>query len=136
MPRRLPLRPAKIIGNLFVVFVMTVISLIYYTFVFIVWGPRTVGKPFFMLNQTLDNFPVMILLAFFHLFFILLIWSFFQAMTTDPGQVPVFWVIICSLILRDFIWEILRTKDVDIVSCAMCLSLRDVTIAQLVIVVF
>jgi palmitoyltransferase ZDHHC2/15/20 len=33
----------------------------------------------------------MVLLAFFHLFFVMLIWSFFQSMTTDPGQVPVFW---------------------------------------------
>jgi len=33
----------------------------------------------------------MVMLAFFHLLFIFLVWSFFQAMTTDPGQVPVFW---------------------------------------------
>jgi hypothetical protein len=34
---------------------------------------------------------VMIMLAFFHFLFFMLLWSFFQAMTTDPGQVPVFW---------------------------------------------
>ena len=34
----------------------------------------------------------MIMLALFHVFFILLVWSLFQSMTTDPGQVPVFWV--------------------------------------------
>ena len=44
MPRRLPVRPAKIIGNLFVLFVIGIISFIYYTFVFIVWGPRSIGK--------------------------------------------------------------------------------------------
>jgi hypothetical protein len=40
MPRRLPLRPAKIVGNLFVLFVLIVISTIYYTYVWVVWGPR------------------------------------------------------------------------------------------------
>lgn len=92
MPRRLPVRPAKIIGNLFVLFVMIVISTLYYTYVFIVWGPRSIGNYHKLFLTDSDNFPVMTLLAFFHLFFILLVWSFFQAMTTDPGQVPVFWV--------------------------------------------
>ena len=43
MPRRLPVRPAKIIGNLFVLFVLAVIALIYYTYVVVVWSPRIVG---------------------------------------------------------------------------------------------
>eukprot|EP00347_Sterkiella_histriomuscorum_P009445 403341189 len=80
MPRRLPVRPAKLIGNLFVLFVFIVIGFLYYTFVFEVWGPKCQ-----------DNFLAMLLLAFFHAFFILLVWSLMQAMTTDPGQVPVFW---------------------------------------------
>jgi len=46
MPRRLPLRPAKIVGNLFVLFVLIVISTIYYTYVVEVWGPRIMGKNF------------------------------------------------------------------------------------------
>lgn len=33
----------------------------------------------------------MVMLGFFHLLFFMLVWSFFQSMTTDPGQVPVFW---------------------------------------------
>lgn len=44
MPRRLPVRPAKIIGNLFVLFVLTVIGSIYYAFVVEVWGPRAVSN--------------------------------------------------------------------------------------------
>jgi len=44
MPRRLPVRPAKLIGNLFVLFVMLVISMIYYTYVGIVWGPRIMSN--------------------------------------------------------------------------------------------
>ena len=39
----------------------------------------------------LDNYLVMGMLAFFHLLFLMLLWAFFQSMTTDPGQVPVFW---------------------------------------------
>ena len=32
------------------------------------------------------------LLAIFHVLFIFMVWSFFQTMITDPGQVPPFWV--------------------------------------------
>ena len=34
---------------------------------------------------------MVLLLSVFHLFFFMLVWSFIQSMTTDPGQVPVFW---------------------------------------------
>ena len=44
MPRRLPVRPAKVFGNFFVLLVLSVIALIYYAFVFVVWGPRIHGK--------------------------------------------------------------------------------------------
>ena len=66
MPRRLPVRPAKVVGNLFVLFVLLVIALIYYTYVVIIWGPRSI-----------NNFGVMAMLIVFHLLFIMLIWSFF-----------------------------------------------------------
>jgi ammonia channel protein AmtB len=44
MPRRLPVRPAKLIGNLFVLFVLLVITFVYYTYVIVVWGPRSMSK--------------------------------------------------------------------------------------------
>jgi hypothetical protein len=44
MPRRLPVRPAKLIGNLFVLFVILVISVIYYTYVILIWAPRIISK--------------------------------------------------------------------------------------------
>ena len=66
MPRRLPVRPAKIIGNLFVLFVMLVMGLIYYAYVGKVWGKRAA-----------TSIGVMALLAVFHLLFLLLLWSFF-----------------------------------------------------------
>ena len=44
MPRRLPVRPAKLIGNLFVLFVLLVIGFVYYTYVVVLWGPKAVSK--------------------------------------------------------------------------------------------
>lgn len=44
MPRRLPVRPAKIIGNLFVLFVLIVICLVYYTYVGVVFGPKLISN--------------------------------------------------------------------------------------------
>lgn len=42
MPRRLPVRPAKIIGNMFVLLVVAVMALIYYANVFLIWGPKAI----------------------------------------------------------------------------------------------
>ena len=39
------MRPAKVFGNFFVLIVLCVMALIYYTYVFIVWGPKAEGKP-------------------------------------------------------------------------------------------
>jgi len=74
MPRRLPVRPQVIIGNIFVVLVAAVIGLIYYVFTFLVWLPKAE-----------DDWRVVLLLSVFHVLFIMLVWSFVQAMTTDPG---------------------------------------------------
>lgn len=79
MPRRLPVRPGKILGNAFVLLVSSVMTFIYYVYVNI-WAPRAQ-----------DSTLVMIMLVFFNFLFVMLVWSFVQTMTTDPGQVPVFW---------------------------------------------
>jgi hypothetical protein len=44
MPRRLPVRPAKILGNFFVLFILFIIFFVYYAFVIVVWGPKANGK--------------------------------------------------------------------------------------------
>lgn len=44
MPRHLPIRPAKIIGNLFVLIVLSYIASVYYIYVFILWGPQAESK--------------------------------------------------------------------------------------------
>jgi len=94
MPRRLPVRPAKVFGNFFVLIVLCLMSTIYYTNVFIVWAPRASCKYWFhfltKIHLLADN-RVVALLIFYNILFVMLVWSFFQSMTTDPGQVPVFW---------------------------------------------
>ena len=83
MPRRLPVRPAKLIGNLFVLFVLLVIAFIYYTYVVLLFGPRTYTKAGGVIS--LESVPILLVLVFFHVIFVFLLWSFFQSMTTDPG---------------------------------------------------
>jgi len=39
----------------------------------------------------IEDARVVGLLIFYNTIFVMLLWSFFQTMTTDPGQVPVFW---------------------------------------------
>ena len=85
MPRRLPLRPAKIIGNVFVCIALSYISLIYYLYVFILWSP------FLQQPYSYNTIYVQLILVVFHSLVFMLLWSFFQAMLTDPGQVPIFW---------------------------------------------
>ena len=74
MPKRIPVRPAKLIGNLFVLFVFIVIGVIYYTYVFQLFGPRAA-----------THMWARVLLVFFHIFLFMLLWAFLQSMTTDPG---------------------------------------------------
>ena len=44
MPRRLPVRPAKVFGNFFVLVVLCLMSLIYYTNVCVVWLEKAKSK--------------------------------------------------------------------------------------------
>lgn len=44
MPRRLPVRPKVMLGNMFVVLVSWLIGIIYYAYVFLVWLPKVEGN--------------------------------------------------------------------------------------------
>lgn len=44
MPRRLPVKPDKFIGNLFILLVFATLIYIYYVYIGIVWGPKLIGK--------------------------------------------------------------------------------------------
>ena len=54
MPRRLPVRPQVIIGNIFVVLVSWVIGVIYYAYTFLVWLPKAEGKQTFQLHHIMS----------------------------------------------------------------------------------
>jgi len=44
MPRRLPVRPAKVFGNFFVLIVLTIMFYIYYVTMIVIFGPRAQSK--------------------------------------------------------------------------------------------
>jgi hypothetical protein len=60
MPRRLPVRPAKVFGNFFVLIVLSIMAFIYYVSVILVYGPRAQSKflPFLL------SFKLMLILKF------------------------------------------------------------------------
>ena len=88
----MPVRPAKIIGKVFVCIVLSYIATTYYYFVFKFWGPKVKGIQKKYLHKIIESMTAQTILVVFHFLVFMLLWSFFQAMLTDPGQVPVFWV--------------------------------------------
>ena len=66
MPRRLPVRPAKVFGNFFVLFVLCVMALVYYTYVFVIWAPKAV-----------NDRRIIVMLVLYNFLFFMLLWSFF-----------------------------------------------------------
>ena len=79
MPRRVQCNPAKVLGNFFVLFVIMVIWSLYFPTM----------NTLLPLWQT-SNYWWMYT-GVFNFFLWMLIWSFIQAMTTDPGEVPPYW---------------------------------------------
>lgn len=96
MASQKPARPARIWGRVFVSTALAVMFTIWYTYVVVVWGPRAAGTshPFssiqFYFLSTEDEW-VFGMLILFNVNFVMLLWSFCQAMRTDPGEVPAFW---------------------------------------------
>ena len=74
MPRRLPVRPAKVLGNFFVIVALSMMGFIYYMFAFVLYAPRAEK----------DTFSFMLLIVY-NFLFLMVVWCFFQTMTTDPG---------------------------------------------------
>lgn len=67
-------------GRLFASLAWAVMFTIYYTYVVLVWGPRAEEDEW-----------VFGMLIIFNVNFVMLLWSFCQAMRTDAGEVPAFW---------------------------------------------
>jgi hypothetical protein len=76
MPRRLPIRPAKIIGNIFVTIILAYISTLYYYYVFHLWGPRIESNQNKIVKKLLEHWGAQIVLVFFHVLVFMLLWSF------------------------------------------------------------
>lgn len=83
MPRRLPVKPERVVGNLFIILVFVALTYVYFSVVWIVLAPK-IGNGWWNGIEELT-------LAFYHFFLILLLWSLVQTIFWDPGQVPTFW---------------------------------------------
>lgn len=79
MSKKRPITCSRILGNFFILFVLMVIGGIYYSVVFLDLRSRLL-TPSAYLQFGLFNLNVFMLL-----------WSFLQAMLTDPGEVPPYW---------------------------------------------
>ena len=66
MPRRLPVRPAKVLGNFFVLMAMSMMAFIYYMFVIVLYVPRAE-----------KDATVFSLLIVYNFLFLMTVWSFF-----------------------------------------------------------
>lgn len=79
MPRRVACSSSRVFGNTFVLIATSVVSLIIYS----------------VLDHYLPLYrdrKVFAFLVGFGVVLFMLAWSFVQAMVTDPGEVPPFWV--------------------------------------------
>ena len=123
-------RISKTFGNIFVFFLLFILGLAYYQLVIQVWGPTLI----YALNSIHRILPCIILFIW-HFFVIMFIWSLAQTLITDPGRVPIYWVIFFDN-KRDFTWEIQKTNGKDIVWCAMYLNQIDAIIVLHAIDVF
>jgi palmitoyltransferase len=80
MPRRLPVKPDRFIGNLFIILVFATLIWVYTAVVVYSIGPLF-----------LKSILATILMGVFHFFFIMVVWCLMMTILGDPGQVPTFW---------------------------------------------
>ena len=106
---------SKILGNIFIIAILLSLSNIYYIYLS-TWSTHFMQSP--ILSFTL--------IVIFNINIFMLLWSFYRVVATDPGRVPIYWVL---LLTRDSIWATLISKEEGIASCAMSLSLKDAIIA-------
>ncbi|CAI0413504.1 unnamed protein product [Linum tenue] len=74
----------RALGSIMIFFVVGVIGLTYYVIVVENYGPA-------LFNGGLDSFVAFLVLLFFHAFLVMLVWSYFTTILTDPGGVPQTW---------------------------------------------
>ncbi|KAI3441704.1 S-acyltransferase [Psidium guajava] len=74
----------KFLGYLMILLVLAIVAVSYYAVVVLTWGPR-------LLRGGLYSFLAFFFLVLFHLLLLLLSWSYFMVVLTDPGSVPENW---------------------------------------------
>ncbi|CAI0476766.1 unnamed protein product [Linum tenue] len=74
----------RALGSIMIFLVVGVIGLTYYVIVVQNYGPA-------LFNGGVDSFVAFLVLLLFHAFLVMLVWSYFSTILTDPGGVPQTW---------------------------------------------
>ncbi|CAH8391981.1 unnamed protein product [Eruca vesicaria subsp. sativa] len=74
----------RALGSIMILFVIGIIGFTYYAVVLVNYGPS-------LLHGGLDSFIALLVLALFHFLLVMLLWSYFSVVVTDPGGVPPGW---------------------------------------------
>ncbi|CAN6879245.1 unnamed protein product [Brassica oleracea] len=74
----------RALGSIMILFVIGIIGFTYYALVLVNYGPS-------LLLGGLDSLIALLVLALFHFLLVMLLWSYFSVVVTDPGGVPPGW---------------------------------------------
>ncbi|CAH2078228.1 unnamed protein product [Thlaspi arvense] len=74
----------RALGSIMILVVIGIVGFTYYAVVVLNYGPG-------LLLGGLDSFLALLVLALFHFLLIMLLWSYFSVVVTDPGGVPPGW---------------------------------------------
>ncbi|KAI3829183.1 hypothetical protein L1987_03300 [Smallanthus sonchifolius] len=69
------------LGSIMILFVLGVVGVSYYAVVLSIYGPA-------LTSGGLDSFIALVVLIMFHTLLVMLLWSYFSVVLTDPGGVP------------------------------------------------
>ncbi|KAM7508752.1 hypothetical protein LguiA_019205 [Lonicera macranthoides] len=72
------------LGSIMILLVLGVVGVTYYAVVISNYLPQ-------LTNGGLDSLTALLVLIFFHCFLVMLLWSYFSVVFTDPGSVPSNW---------------------------------------------
>ncbi|KAJ6712338.1 ZINC FINGER DHHC DOMAIN CONTAINING PROTEIN [Salix purpurea] len=74
----------RALGSIMIVLVLGIIGVTYYVIVVAKYGPA-------LFYGGLDSFDAFLVLVLFHSLLVMLLWSYFTTVLTDPGGVPPNW---------------------------------------------
>ena len=136
MPRRLPIRPAKIIGNLFVLLIVLVMGTIYYAYTFLVWLPKVKSKLNTASLAFLNNSICLLqktTQSHLHYF----PYSIFSSFSSSgPSASPCWPTLDKYLLSGDSTWEMQNLSAVATAWCVTFSNRKDAIIAQVAVVAY